>query len=108
MSSFNKQTLELLRKLGELRADSYEINWEQWEEENSDIEALVQDVENGILEYENKLIQASNELEMLSEYDDENEKIQEAEELIDVLMQGYVLQTLFRRKKAIEEMISSI
>ena len=57
----HKPTLELLRKLAELRSESYEINWEEWEqyEDMMDIEASV---EHGIEDYEKKFYAIADEM----------------------------------------------
>jgi hypothetical protein len=94
----------MLRKLGELRSENYEINWEEWENDNGDLAALESTVESGILDYEQRF------LEMISASDDDmdDDKLSEAEEIVDTLIQGYVMHNLFSKKRAIEDFISSI
>ena len=102
----HKPTLELLRKLAELRSDSYEINWEEWEqyEDMMDIEASV---EHGIEDYEKKFYAIADEMEPYGEEQNE-EKVSELEEIIDTLISSYVVKTMFAKKRAIEELISSV
>ncbi len=97
-------TLELLRKLGELRSESYEINWEEWDQENMQ-EDLEEAVAQGVSQYEERFLDLADTLGDV-ELDEEN--VSELEEVIDVLVQGYVMQSMFRKKKAIEDFISSI
>ena len=104
--SNHAHTLELLKKLAELRSDSYEINWEEWEqyEDMMDIEATVDD---GIQDYEKKFHAIADEM---NPYDDgvDEDKMTELEEIIDTLISSYVVKTMFAKKRAIEEVISSI
>lgn len=102
----HKPTLELLRKLAEIRSESYEINWEEWEqyEDMMDIEASV---ENGIEDYEKKFYAIADEMEPYGEEQDE-EKVLELEEVIDTLISSYLVKAMFAKKRAIEELISSI
>ena len=104
--SNHKHTLEMLRKLAELRSESYEINWEEWEqyEDMMDIEATVDD---GIQDYEKKFHAIADEM---NPYDDgvDEDKMTELEEIIDTLISSYVVKTMFAKKRAIEEVISSI
>lgn len=104
--SNHKTTLDLLKKLGELRSESYEINWEEWENlDNSN--DLLEKVDGGLQEYEEKFLLLAEDTDF---YEDEinEEKVQELEEIIDTLIQGYVVQHMFKKKKAIEDFISSI
>lgn len=108
---YNREsTLQLLKKLAELKAESYEINWEEWEE-NLDSEQLETMVNAGVEESEKyfmnmKLDQPSDD----HDYDNglNEQKTQALELLIDDLITGYIYQTMLRKKKAIEEFISSI
>jgi hypothetical protein len=103
----NSETiLELLRKLGELRSENYEINWEQWEsyDDNDDIEERLK---ASIIEYEEKFADMSGSLDYYEEELDEA-KAQALEDVIDGLVQGYVFQHLLQRKRDIETFISSI
>lgn len=108
---YNRETtLELLKKLAELKAESYEINWEEWEE-NLDADQLEQMVNAGVEESEKYFLN----MEMADPadvYDDDNglneENTKELEMLIDDLITGYIYQTMLRKKKTIEEFISSI
>lgn len=100
-------TLQLLRTMAELKADSYEINWEEWEQ-NQDSEKLESLVEEGVATYEQHLLN----MKMLHEPPDENgldeEQVEKLEMLIDELIDGYIYQFMLQKKKAIEELISSI
>lgn len=102
----HKTTLEMLRKLAELRSESYEINWEEWEqyEDMMDIEATV---DNGIEDYEKKFYAMADEMDPYGGEMDE-EQVSELEEIIDTLISSYVVKTMFAKKRAIEEFISSI
>ena len=108
---YNRESaLHLLKKLAELKAESYEINWEEWEE-NLDSEQLETMVNAGVEESEQHFM--NMELNQPSDdYDYDNglneEKTQALELLIDDLITGYIYQTMLRKKKAIEEFISSI
>ena len=99
-------TLDLLKKLAELRSDSYEINWEEWEqyEDMMDIEATV---DRGIHEYEDKFNSISSDLDPYSPEMDEDTQ-EKLEEIIDTLLSSYVVKTMFAKKRAIEELISSV
>lgn len=103
--SNHAHTLELLKKLAELRSDSYEINWEEWEqyEDMMDIEATV---DRGIHEYEDKFNSISDDLDPYGPELDE-EKREELEQIIDTLLSSYLVKTMFAKKRAIEELISS-
>jgi hypothetical protein len=98
--------LELLRKLGELKSEEYEISWEEWEGCN-DLDVLAESVIQGIEEYEDKFTSLSESIEYYSTENNE-EQVRELEDVIDALVQGYVLKTLFAKKKAIEDMLASI
>jgi hypothetical protein len=108
---YNREsTLQLLKKLAELKAESYEINWEEWEE-NLDSEQLETMVNAGVEESEKyfmnmKLDQPSDDYDYDNGLDEK--KTQELELLIDDLITGYIYQTLLQKKKTIEEFISSI
>lgn len=102
----HETTLELLRKLGELRSESYEINWDEWGHFND--EAEVEEMINlGIQEYEEKFAEMADSIDY---YEDEinEDAVKDLENIIDVLVQGYVYQHLMQRKRKIEEFISSI
>ena len=105
----SENTLELLKKLAELRSDSYEINWEEWQNFESDIKDIEKYIDSGIEEYENLFLEYS---EMVKDdvYDEEidAEKFNRFEEIIDELIKGYIYKSLYNKKKAIEEFISSI
>jgi hypothetical protein len=108
---YNREaTLQLLKKLAELKAESYEINWEEWEH-NLDSEQLESMVDAGVEESEQYFL--SMEIDEASDdyYDDNGlaeEKTKVLEMLIDDLITGYIYQNMLRKKKAIEEFISSI
>ena len=108
---YNREsTLELLKKLAELKAESYEINWEEWEE-NMDGDQLEQMVNAGVEESEQHFLNMEID-EPADVYNDDNgmneETTKALEMLIDDLITGYIYQTMLRKKKAIEEFISSI
>lgn len=108
---YNRETtLELLKKLAELKAESYEINWEEWEE-NLDADQLEEMVNAGVEESEKyflnmELNEPSDDYDYDNGLNEENTKALEM--LIDDLITGYIYQTMLRKKKAIEEFISSI
>lgn len=108
---YNRETtLELLKKLAELKAENYEINWEEWED-NMDSDQLEEMVNAGVAESEQHFLNMEmNEPSDVYDYDnglsEENTKVLEM--LIDDLVTGYIYQTMLRKKKAIEEFISSI
>jgi hypothetical protein len=97
-------TLELLRKLGELKSESYEINWEEWDQENIE-EDLEETVAEGVAKYEERFLDLAD---TLNDVELNEENVSELEEIIDVLVQGYVMQSIFRKKKVIEDFISTI
>jgi len=100
---YNREsTLQLLKKLAELKAENYEINWEEWEE-NLDSDQLETMVNAGVEESEKYFMNMELNQPSLDE-----EKTQALELLIDDLITGYIYQTMLRKKKAIEEFISSI
>ena len=105
----SENTLELLKKLAELRSDSYEINWEEWQNFESEIKDIEKYIDSGIEEYENLFLEYS---EMVKDdvYDEEidAEQFTRFEEIIDELIKGYIYKSLYNKKKAIEEFISSI
>jgi len=105
----SENTLDLLKKLAELRSDSYEINWEEWQNFESQIKDIEKYIDSGIEEYENLFLEYS---EMVKDdvYDEEidAEKFSRFEEIIDELIKGYIYKSLYNKKKAIEEFISSI
>jgi len=108
---YNREsTLELLKKLAELKAESYEINWEEWED-NMDGDQLEQMVNAGVEESEQHFLNMEID-EPADVYNDDNGMSEETtkalEMLIDDLITGYIYQTMLRKKKAIEEFISSI
>ena len=114
--SNNETTLELLRKLGEIKADSYEINWDEWqlfESEANNIEKLI---DSGIAEYEELFLEYSEKinneeydiLDEDSEIDYDSEEFRRFEEIIDQLVKGYIYRSMCKKKKAIEDFISSI
>ena len=102
----HETTLELLRKLGELRSESYEINWDEWDHfyDEDEVEEMIN---LGIKEYEEKFTEMADSLDY---YEDEIDETQakNLEDVIDVLVQGYIYQHLMQRKRKIEEFISSI
>ena len=110
-SMHNRETtLELLKKLAELKAESYEINWEEWED-NMDGDQLEEMVNAGVAESEQHFLNMElNEPSDVYDYDDglSEENTKALEMLIDDLVTGYIYQTMLRKKKAIEEFISSI
>lgn len=99
----NEQTLELLRKLGELRSENYEIDWDEWEHFDNDTMEYM--VSSGVEEYETKFSEIADKISELDVYEENTAK--ELEEVIDGLIMGYVYQTLLRKKKAIEDFIST-
>lgn len=108
---YNREsTLELLKKLAELKAESYEINWEEWED-NMDGDQLEQMVNAGVEESEQHFLNMEID-DPADVYNDDNgmneETTKALEMLIDDLITGYIYQTMLRKKKAIEEFISSI
>jgi hypothetical protein len=102
----HRPTLELLRKLGELRSDSYEIDWDKWEDMD-DTDLLIESVNQGITDYESKFTELANSIDFYKEEVNENQ-VHELEEIIDALIQGYLIQTLIGKKKAIEDFISTV
>lgn len=102
----HETTLQLLRKLGELRSESYEINWDEWDHfsDESEVEEMIN---LGIQEYEEKFTEMSNSLDYYEEEIDESQQ-KDLETIIDALVQGYIYQHLMQRKRKIEEFISSI
>lgn len=105
--SNHKKTLELLRKLGELRSEQYEINWDEWEGKH-DVEMLEEAIQVGIDDFEERFLKIADEMDDYYNTELDEEKAMLLEEIIDTLVQGYVMQSMFRKKKAIEEFISSI
>ena len=102
----HETTLELLKKLGELRSESYEINWDEWDHFYD--EAEVEEMINlGIQEYEEKFVEMADSMSYYEEEIDED-TARDLENIIDVLVQGYIYQHLMQRKRKIEEFISSI
>lgn len=104
--SRHETTLELLRKLGELRSESYEINWDEWDH-FSDEDEMEELINLGIKEYEEKFTEMASSLDYHEEEIDESQQ-KDLETIIDGLIQGYIYQHLMQRKRKIEEFISSI
>jgi len=104
--SNHQNTLELLRKLGELRSENYEINWEEWEHQ-TDAAELEAAVDAGIAECEKRFLDMAGNLDFYQE-DLEEHQHQELEDLIEGLVQGYIYQTMLRKKKSIEDFISTV
>ena len=104
--SNHQNTLELLRKLGELRSENYEINWEEWEHQ-TDTDELEAFIDAGIAECEKRFLDMADNLDPYNEQLEE-EQHQELEDLIEGLVQGYIYQTMLRKKKSIEDFISSV
>lgn len=103
--SNHKQTLELLKKLGELRSENYEINWDDWDSYYSgEYETMVN---KGIEDYEAKFVEMADEIDAYDDNVDEA-RAKELEDVIDILLQGYVFQHIFEKKRKIEDFISSI
>jgi len=103
---YNREsTLQLLKKLAEMKAENYEINWEEWED-NLDSEELESMVNAGVEEHEEHFMNLSSD--KYGENELSEDMAEELEQLIDDLIAGYIYQNMLQKKKAIEEFISSI
>lgn len=84
--------------MGESIADEYRIDWDKWDE--SETESLEKMVTISLKFYE-KLFSEFNP-------DKEEHTIEIFEEILENLISGYTLQTIIDRKKAVEELISTV
>lgn len=86
--------LALLRKIAERVSLEYEINWDEWDEENE--KEIKQDVESSIEQFEKLFF----ELEETEEADEDMYQY-----VMECLVSGYTIAAIMERKRKIEEII---
>lgn len=90
--------LSLLKTVGQSMAYDYSINWENWTEEETSLSEKKNNVNK--LYYE----------KLFNNYDIGNEEhtLELFEDILENLVSVYMIETLLERKKAVDNLLSSV
>jgi ribosomal protein S17E len=90
--------LDFLKSIGESVAEEYFIDWDKWTDEETE---KLEELTTISMKFYEKLF-----FEFDPDKDEHN--IEMFEEILENLISGYTLQTIIARKKAVEELISTV
>jgi hypothetical protein len=93
-----KKNLDFVKSVGESMANEYSINWESWTEEET---KRIEKEANISMKFYEKLFREFN-------IDNEEHTVEMFEDILENLVSGYVLLSIINRKKAVDELLSSV